>query len=98
MAVKQDIRVKIPLRPQCVTPLEDGRHLLLLRVRAVVLDGEDDGERRRHERRLRDRLHDVPERDLGREGVPVVDDGLQQGREGGRESSNSRAWLPSLKL
>ena len=48
----------------------------------MVLDGEDDGERRRHERRLRDRLHDVPERDLGRERVPVVDDGLQ--RAGGR--------------
>ena len=42
----------------------------------MVLDGEDDGEGRRHERRLGDRLHDVPERDLGRQRVAVVDDGL----------------------
>ena len=63
-----------------ISHLEDGCHLLLLRERAVVLDGEDDGEGRGHERRLGDRLHDVPERDLGRQRVTVVDDGLHSRR------------------
>ena len=56
--------------------LEDYGHLLLLGEGAVVLDGEDDGEGRGHERRLGDSLHDVSERDLGRQCVAMVDDGL----------------------
>ena len=43
----------------------------------MVLDGEDDGEGRGYERRLGDCLHDISERDLGRQRVAVVDDRLQ---------------------
>ena len=57
--------------------LEDCGHLLLLGEGAVVLDGEDDGEGRGYERRLGDCLHDISERDLGRQRVAVVDDRLQ---------------------
>ena len=53
---------------------EDRRHLLLLGDRAVVLNGEDDGEGRGDEGGLPDGDHDLPEADLGGERVPVVDD------------------------
>ena len=53
---------------------EDRRHLLLLGDRAVVLDGEDDGEGGGDEGGLPDGDHHLPEADLGGERVPVVDD------------------------
>ena len=42
----------------------------------MVLNGQDDRHGRGDERALCDGLHHVPERDLGGERVPVVDDGL----------------------
>ena len=42
----------------------------------MVFDGEDDGQRGRDKGALGDGLDDVPEGDLGGEGVAVVDDGL----------------------
>ncbi len=42
----------------------------------MVLDGQDDWERGDDEGGLGDGSHDVPEGDLGGEGVSVVDDGL----------------------
>ena len=55
---------------------KDGGHALLLRDRAVILDGEDDGIRRCDEGRLGDRLHDLAKRDFRGERVAVVNDGL----------------------
>ena len=48
-------------------------HLALLRQRAVVLDGEDDGVVRLEEGVVADRAHDVAELDLGGERVAVED-------------------------
>ena len=53
---------------------EDRRHLLLLGDRAVVLDGEDDGEGGGDEGGLPDGDHHLPEADLGGECVSMVDD------------------------